>query len=56
MLVGDFSCIKKVIGGKRESVSSLYTFDENRRAVGMLNPMRDKKTKARNGGEMGRHL
>ena len=36
----------------------LATFDENRRAVGMLNPMRDKnvKMKARTGGKKGRHL
>ena len=51
----DFFLHKKLISGKRESVS-LATFNEkNRRAVGMLNPMRDKK-KARNGGEKGRHL
>ena len=32
---------KKVISGKRER-HELATFDENRRAVGMLNPMCDK--------------
>ena len=31
---------KKMVSGKRES--ELATFDENRRAVGMLYPMRDK--------------
>ena len=34
----------------------LARFDENRRAVGMLNPMGDKNLKARTGGEKGRHL
>ena len=44
VLVGTFSCVKKKKkndqrkAGERE----LATFDENRRAVGMLNPMRDK--------------
>ena len=33
VLARTFSCIKKMISGKRESV----TFDENRRAVGVLN-------------------
>ena len=33
----------------------LATFDENRRAVGLLNPMRD-KLKACTEGEKGRHL
>ena len=37
---GTFSCIKKMTSGARER--ELATFDENRRAVGMLNPMRDK--------------
>ena len=32
------------------------TFDENRRAVGMLDPTRDKKMKAHIGVEKGRHL
>ena len=41
MLVEIFSCIKKLIGGKREE-GELATFSRNRRAVGMLNPMRDK--------------
>ena len=34
----------------------LATFDGNRQAVGMLNPMRDNKMKARTGGEKRRHL
>ena len=34
----------------------LATFDENRRAVGMLNSMRYKTTKARTGGKKGGHL
>ena len=32
----------KLMSGRRERVSSRYTFDENRRAAGMLNPMRGK--------------
>ena len=43
MLVGPFSCIKKMNSGQRES--ELATFDENRLPVGMLNPKRDKKIK-----------
>ena len=41
----------KLISGKRESVSYLAgIFDENRRAVGMLNPIRDKKQRHVTGG------
>ena len=42
--------VHKLTCGKRE----LATLDENRRAVGLLNPMREKKMKARTGGEKGR--
>ena len=42
MLVGIFSCIKKKLAESAVSVE-LATFDENRRAAGMLNLMRDKK-------------
>ena len=48
MLVGDFSCIKKA---RERELATL--FDENRRAVGMLNPMRVKKKEACTGGEEG---
>ena len=41
--------IKTLINGKRES--ELATFDENRRAVGLLNPMRDKIEGTHRGGE-----
>ena len=37
----DFFLHKKMISGKRER-GELATVDENRRAVGMLNPMHDK--------------
>ena len=40
ILVGAFSCIKNDWQKARES--ELATFDENRRALGILNPMRDK--------------
>ena len=50
-----FSC-KKEIDWRKARERELATFDENRRAVGMLNPMRDKKIKARTGGEKGGHL
>ena len=53
MLVGIFLAKKNDWRKARER--ELATFDENRRAVGMLNPMRDKK-KARTGGEKERHL
>ena len=55
MLVGIFSCIKKMFGGQPRE-RELATFDENQRAMGMLKPTRDKKIKARSGGEQGRHL
>ena len=45
----------KLTCGKRESVSQQHSM-KNRRAVGLLNNMRDKKLKARTGGEKGRHL
>ena len=54
MLVGTFSRKNKMIGGKLER--ELATLDENRRAVGMLKPMRDKQMETRTGGEKGRHL
>ena len=39
-----FSCIKKMISGKHTARErELATFDDYRRAVGMLNPVRDKK-------------
>ena len=40
VLVWTFSCIKNDQRKSRER--EFATFDENRRAVGMLNPMRDK--------------
>ena len=40
ILAGTFSCIQSDQREARER--ELATFDENRRAVGMLNPMRDK--------------
>ena len=49
ILVGTFTCIK-IISGKRQE-SELATFDGNRRAVGMLNPMRDKNEGTYRGGE-----
>ena len=52
MVVETVSCKKRKNDwlGKRESVSYVATFNENRRALGMLNPMRDYKIKARTGG------
>ena len=44
--------VHKLICGKRESVSGQHSM-KNRRAVGLLNPMRDLKLKARTGGEEG---
>ena len=41
ILVRTFSCIK--IDEWKARKRELATFDENRRAVGMLNPVRDKK-------------
>ena len=46
---------QKLTCGKRESVSQKHSM-KNRRAVGLLNTMRDKQFKARTGGEKGRHL
>ena len=43
--MGTFSCIK--IDERKARDRELATFDENRRAVGMLNPMRDKNEKHR---------
>ena len=40
ILVGTFSCIK--IDQRKTRERELAKFDEDRRAVGMLNPMRDK--------------
>ena len=47
----DFFLHKKLTSGKRESVSYVATFDENRRAVGMLNPMHNKNEGTYRGGE-----
>ena len=44
-----FSCIKNYQRKARER--ELATFDENRRAVGMLNPTRDKIEGTYRGGE-----
>ena len=52
--VGALSCAQMDIRITRER--ELATLDENWRAVGLLNLMRDKKMKARTGGEMGRQL
>ena len=49
VLVGTFSCIK--IDQRKARERELATFDEDRRAVGMLEPMCDK-----NEGEKGRHM
>ena len=54
-IVRDFSCTKE-IDKRKARERELAAFDENRRALGMLNPMRDKKIKARAGGGKGRHL
>ena len=54
-MLGDFSRIKK-IDSRKARERELAAFDENRRAVGVLDPMRDKNLKARTGGEKGRHL
>ena len=45
----------KLTCGKRERVSERHSM-RNRRAVGLLNPIRDKTLKARTGGDKGRHL
>ena len=44
--------VDKLTRGKRESVSEQHSMN-NRRTVGLLNPMRDKKLKARTGEEKG---
>ena len=44
------------IDSRKARERELATFDENRRAVGMLNPMRDKRLKARTEAEKGRNL
>ena len=49
ILVGTFSCIK--IDQRKARGRELATFDENRRAVGMLNPMRDKNEGTYRGGK-----
>ena len=51
-----FFLVHKFTCGKRESVSEQHLLDEKRRAVEPLNPKRDKKLKARTGGEKRRHL
>ena len=61
MLVRAFSCIKRLISGKRDSVNKLHsmkstssgTFDEIDERVGMLNAYARQKIKARAGGEKG---
>ena len=49
ILVGTFSCIK--IDQRKARQRELATFDENRRAVGMLNPLRDENEGTYPGGE-----
>ena len=49
IVVGTFSCIKNDKRKARER--ALATIDENRRAVGMLNRMRDKSEGTYRGGE-----
>ena len=49
ILVGTFSCIK--IDPRKARERELAAFDENRRAVGMLTPMRDKNGGTYRGGE-----
>ena len=49
ILVGLFSCIKN--DERKAQERELATFDGNRRAVGMLNPMRDKNEGTYRGGE-----
>ena len=43
MLVGTFSCIKIDWREAREREILIAAFDENQRAEGMLNPVRDKQ-------------
>ena len=47
--VGTFSCAQ--IDSRKARKRDLATFDELRRAVGMLNPMRDKSEGTYRGGE-----
>ena len=48
--------VHKLTCGKRDGVSWQQHSMKNRRAMGLLNPMRDKKLMVRTGGEKGRHL
>ena len=50
IIVRMFSSILAKIDERKARKSELATFDENRRAVGMLNPMRDKKNESTCGG------
>ena len=52
--VGTFSCAQ--IDSRKARKRELATFDESRRAVGMLNPTQDKNWRHVPGGEQGRHL
>ena len=54
ILVNSCFCLK--IDWRKARKRELAIFDENRRAVGMLNPTRNKIIKARTGGEKGGHL
>ena len=49
ILLGTFSFV--IIDQRKARERELATFDENRRAVGMLNPMRDKNQGTYWGGE-----
>ena len=42
--------VHKLTCGKRESVSEQQHSMKNRRAMGLLNPMRDEKIEGKNGG------
>ena len=55
ILVSTFSCVK--IDEQKAQQRELARFDENRLliAVGMLDPLHDKKIKARAGAGKGRH-
>ena len=48
--------LHKEIDWRKARERELATLDENRRAVGTLNPVRHKNVKARAGGGKGRHL
>ena len=54
ILVRTFSCLKNYWRKARERESA--TFDENRRAVEMLDPMRDKNEGTYRGRGEGQHL